>query len=222
MLAVPCAWGWALQEGTLASPPRSSLWHPVSQSHCGTPAKRDTTSPSSARSRGRGKRRRQQRGEYLREYLTFIFSSSVVFQSWRRAVRGAAPPPAPCTSPGLSALFPRRGLGQETLGPSQGRGAAQGPRCWQQGTAGAGTPGNGGRALLRHAAPCSVLCHWESTGCCLTGSSASPAARGPLQFLGSEPSHGDAPAQGWSGRRGKAACGEGSGTAPVKCHAELF
>lgn len=48
-----------------------------------------------------------------------------------------------------------------------------------------GTPGNGGRALLRHAALCSVLCPWASTECCLPCSSASPAARGLLQFLGS-------------------------------------
>lgn len=47
------------------------------------------------------------------------------------------------------------------------------------------TPGNGGRALLCHVALCLVLCPWASTGCCLLGSSASPAARGLLQFLGS-------------------------------------
>lgn len=120
VLTVPCAWGM------LASPPQSSPWHPMSQSHRGT--------LSRARSRGRGKRWRQQQGEYL----TFIFSSRVVFQSWRRAVRGTAPPPAPSTSPGLSALFPRLGLGQQTLGLSQGTGAEWGPSCWQRGTAGRG------------------------------------------------------------------------------------
>lgn len=100
----------------------------------GHPSKAHPNLPEQSQEQRERKRWRQQQGEYL----TFIFSSRVVFQSWRRAVRGTAPPPAPSTSPGLSALFPRWGLGQESLGPSQGTGAERGPSCWQRGTAGQG------------------------------------------------------------------------------------
>lgn len=168
VLSVPCVWGM------LASPPRSSPWHPMSQSHGGTPAQRTPTPPSSARSRGRGKRRRRQRGEYL----TFIFSSRVVFQNWRQAVRRAAPPPAPSTSPGLSALFPRRGLGQETLGLSQGTGAERGPSCWQRGTAGQG------HREMEAGLCCAMRC---CARCCAPGraqSAAFQAALPPQQHVG--------------------------------------